>query len=96
VTPRDILARLEREGIALEPKLTINAEVEPTPETLELLRTHRDDMLRFLLTKKNGLLIELCRSTEELQRGSIWCIRCFRYHQNPCSPSEKVFGNING
>jgi hypothetical protein len=92
MTPHDIQARVELEGILLKPQLTIMSDVEPTPETLELLTQHRDDLLRYLLTRQHGLLIELCRSTEQLQAGSIWCQRCFRYQQNPCTPTSKVFG----
>lgn len=97
MTPKDLLRRLKHEGITLEPKLTIKAEAKPNAYTLGLIRVHRDDLLRFLLTEKNGLLIDMCRNSEVLTFDAVQCKRCFRYQLEPCSPSGKRYGEeVNG
>jgi hypothetical protein len=92
MTPKQLLKKLEREGVSLTPRLDYEADKEVSKETLELLRQHRDDLLRFLLTEKNGLLIDMCRSSEALAFDAVWCTRCFRYQLHPCSPSTKRYG----
>ena len=92
MTPRDILLRLGREGVKLEPKLTVIADHQPTPETLKLVTLYRDDILRYLLTHQHGLIINMCRQSEKIFIGATWCNRCFRYQQNPCSPTSKIYG----
>jgi hypothetical protein len=92
MTPKELLRKLEHEGITLEPKLTIKADAKPNADTLDLIKVHRDDLLRYLLTEKHGLLIDMCRSSETLVFDAVWCKRCFRYQLEPCSPSTKRYG----
>jgi hypothetical protein len=94
MTPRDILTKLERKGIMLEPKLTVEASQQPDPETLHLLKTHRDDILRYLLTRNHGAIIDMCRNSEDKVSGAVWCKRCFRYQLNPCVPSDRHYGEV--
>jgi hypothetical protein len=95
MTPKELIRMLEAEGVTVTPRLDYEADKEVSRETLELLKQHKDDLLRFLLTEKGGLLIDMCRNSEVLAFNALWCKRCFRYQLEPCSPSAKRYGEGN-
>jgi hypothetical protein len=53
MTPRDLLTRLEAEGCTAELKLKLEG-AKPSPETLELVKTHKDALLEHLATDSCG------------------------------------------
>ena len=90
MTPRDLLARLKSEGFHLTLKLRLEGEVEPRPELLNLIRLYRDDLISYL-AREHPDAPQMCRLSEELTDGAVWCRRCYRYHLRPCAPSDKDF-----
>lgn len=93
MTPRDLLARLEAEGATVSLKLRVEG-TPPSPETLELLRRYRDDLITHLALQ-GGDTPQMCRLSEQLEPGAMWCRRCYRYQVRPCTPSEKRFEEVN-
>ena len=93
MTPRDLLTRLENEGVTATLKLRLEG-TEPSPETIALLQTHRDDLILYLALE-HGDTPRMCRVSEELKTDALWCGGCFRYHLKPCLPTEKRFGEVN-
>lgn len=94
VTPRDLLERLGEKGINLSVKLRIEGDEPPPPETLRLLESHRNDLIRYL-TQDFGDTPQMCRLSEQLVEGALWCRLCYRYQLRPCKPSEKCFHQPN-
>ena len=48
MTPRDLIARLEAEGVSVNLKLRLEGDAAPPAELLELLEAHRDGLVTFL------------------------------------------------
>ena len=48
MTPRDLLDRLDAEGVSLSLKLRVEGDTQPSPETVELLEAHRATLLAYL------------------------------------------------
>lgn len=94
MTPRDLLARLEVEGVSVRLKLRLESDVEPSPETVDLLTRHRDDLIIYL-TMQGGDTPQMCRLSEQLDDDATWCKRCYRYHMQACVPSDKPYRNTN-
>ena len=94
MTPRDLLARLKSEGLSVSLKLKVEGDAEPLTETLELLKRHRDDLITYLAHERPDTPA-MCRLSEELADGAVWCSRCYRYHLQPCAPSSKRIEDVN-
>lgn len=90
MTPADLLARLEAEGVDVSLNLKVTADSKPSDETLELLRCHRDDPVIFL-TMAGSHTPQICRLSEQLKEGAVWCRQCYRYQMRPCVASEKFY-----
>jgi hypothetical protein len=90
VTPRDLLERLGDEGVNLSVKLKVEGAEPPSPETLGLLKRHRDDLIAHL-TRDLARTPQMCRLSEQLVDGAVWCGDCYRYQLRPCAPSGKLF-----
>jgi hypothetical protein len=93
MTPRDLLARLEAEGVTAELKLRLEG-TQPSPETLELVKLYRDDLITHLALE-HGDTPQMCRLSEQLTTGAVWCKRCYRYQMRPCVASGKRFKDVN-
>ncbi len=93
MTPRDLLARLEREGCTAELKLRLEG-TKPSPETLDIINRHKGDLLLHLALQ-GGDTPQMCRLSEQLEAGAVWCSRCYRYQMRPCAPSGKRFKDVN-
>lgn len=91
MTPKELINRLEAEGVTIAPRLDYEADREISRETFDLLKKYRDDLLRYLLTSQHGQLIDMCRQSEVKTLDAVWCKRCFRYQLEPCSPSGKRY-----
>ena len=52
MTPRDLITRLESEGVTATLKLRLEGDSAPSPETIALLQTHRDDLITHLALKQ--------------------------------------------
>ena len=87
MTPRDLITRLESEGVTATLKLRLEGDTTPSPETIALLQAHRDDLIIYLALQHSDTP-RMCRVSEELKTGALWCGGCFRYHLKPCSPTE--------
>ena len=94
MTPRDLITRLEAEGVTATLKLKLEGDNQPSPETFKLLQAHRDDLIIYLALQ-HGDTPRMCRVSEELQTGAQWCGGCFRYHLQPCASSKKRFEEAN-
>jgi hypothetical protein len=90
MTPLDLLDRAKAEGVVVELKVRLKWNVEPSPELLNLLRTHRDDLLTYLALEQGGTP-QMCRLSEQLKDGAVWCHRCYHYQTHPCRPSHKFY-----
>lgn len=89
MTPRDVLARLEAEGVNASLKLRAEGEREPSPEAVTLLKRHRDDLIIYL-SSQGPDTPQMCRLSESKESGAVWCRRCWHYQLNPCQPSDKA------
>lgn len=89
MTPKDLLGRLEAEGTSASLKLRLDG-TPPSPETLELLRAHRDDLILFMAVAR-GDAPQMCRLSEEKASGAVWCQLCWRYHLNACKPTGRLY-----
>ncbi len=94
MTPRDLLGRLETEGVSASLKLRLDGDAQPSPETLELLTEYRDDLIIYL-TMAGGDTPQMCRNSEQLRGGAVWCKRCYRYQLRPCVASDKSYEDAN-
>lgn len=91
MTPVDLIDRAKAEGFTVALKLRLDGDGEMTPELLELLKNHRDDLLIYLMEGKLSTP-EMCRLSEDLKDGATWCSGCYHYQMNPCKPNpEKVY-----
>lgn len=90
MTPRDLLERLGDEGVSVLVKLKVEGAEPPSPETLGLLKRHHDDLLAHL-TRDLARTPQMCRLSEQLADGAVWCRDCYRYQTRPCAPSGKLF-----
>ncbi len=93
MTPRDLLARLQAEGVTASLKLRLEG-VEPSPETLDLIKLYRGDLITHLALE-HGDTPQMCRLSEQLEAGATWCSRCYRYQMRPCAPSSKKYEEVN-
>lgn len=91
MTPRDLLTQLKAEGVDASLKLRLEGDMAPSTETLNLLTRHRDDLIIYLASRF-GDTPEMCRLSERVTEGSVWCKRCYRYQLRACVPSEKRLG----
>ena len=91
MTPRDVLAQLEAEGVKASLKLRFEGEREPSPEVVTLLENHRDDLITYLASQGSNTP-QMCRLSESKESDAVWCRRCYRHHLRPCQPSDKVLG----
>jgi hypothetical protein len=94
MTPLDLLARLKAEGIYVCLKLRLDGNAPPSAEMLELIQRHRDDLIIHLSTPL-GDTPQMCRLSEQMQAGAVWCKRCYRYQMHPCSPTDKRIEGVN-
>ncbi len=93
MTPRDVLARLEAEGVTASLKVRFEGDHAPSPETRALLEPHREALIIYL-AREYGNTPQVCRLSEQLEPGAVWCRQCYRYQLNPCHPSKKVFDRL--
>lgn len=89
MTPRDVLARLAAEGTTVQLKLRLEGAL-PSPETFELVKACRDDLIVYMATA-GGDTPQMCRLSEERVKGAVNCRRCWRYHTRACSPTDKQY-----
>lgn len=89
MTPRDLMERLQNEGLNVSLKLRLEGDLEPSPKTVELLKQHRNDLVIYL-SESYGTTPPMCRLSEQLTSGAVWCSRCYRYQVRPCQPSDKA------
>lgn len=93
MTARELLTRLQPEGLTATLKLRLEGGGEPSAELLELLRAHRDDLITHLALQLSDTP-QMCRLSEEQEPEALWCRRCYRYHVKACVPSEKRFEDV--
>jgi hypothetical protein len=93
MTPRDLLARLQAEGVAASLKLRLEG-VKPSPELMDLLKFYRDDLITHLALER-GDTPQMCRLSEQLKDGAVWCRRCYHYQMRPCVASDKRYREAN-
>lgn len=93
MTPRDLLARLESEGITAELKLTLKGSRKPSAELEQLATRHRDDLVTYL-AMSHGDTPKMCRLSEQRIVGAMWCRRCYRYQLRTCIASDKAFEDV--
>lgn len=94
MTPRDLLERLAAEGVGVSLKVRLDGDTQPSPETLDLLTRHRDDLITYL-AMAGGDTPQMCRLSEQLRPGAVWCRRCYRYQMHPCVASDKSYEDKN-
>lgn len=90
MTPIDLLKRLKAEGVSVTLKLRAEGDIQPSPKTLELFTLYRDDLIVYL-AREHGDTPQMCRLSEQLTDGAVWCRLCYRYQLNACMPSEKRY-----
>lgn len=52
MSTKEILETLALHGVSVSPKLRFEAAKDMTPEVYDLLKTHRDDILRYLILEQ--------------------------------------------
>lgn len=75
MTPRDLLARLEAEGVGASLKLRLEGDNPPSPETVELLKRHRDDLIIYLA----GIGLVAATVWVELGDPNLESLPCYDY-----------------
>ena len=83
MTVTEVLDRLKADGVGLTLALDLEATTEPNPETLRLIREHRDSLLEYLARALAGT-----SQTEKLTGLTLYgdllhslCVWIGRYHE---------------
>lgn len=83
MTPADLLARLEAEGVGVTLNLKVTAAEKPSDETLNLIRENRDALMAHLAAEFIGTAVQP-QSTGLTLHGDLLhslCVWIHRYHE---------------
>lgn len=80
MTPQALLERLEAEGVQVSLSLSVEGRTQPSPETLELLKACRDDLITYLSAPGIPLRCAACLNSLRGVRFSVHAATAFRYN----------------